>query len=160
MTLRVSNKLYGVLKTVYYTGYSEVTGNLCINRNQAKFEKKVFIHENFSEAKCFILLSLLQYKCFRAACTCSLQVLKMTVQFQIRLTLIRESWKKNPKRGTITERVLRKKKIQSAALRRCVCFIGHNIWIFFPENTLGNGPKTRIRVYVLELMNKRHTMMC
>ena len=25
------------------------------------------------------------------------------------LTLIRESWKKNPKRGTITERVLRKK---------------------------------------------------
>ena len=37
----------------------------------------------------------------------------------VHLTLIRESWKKNPKRGTITERVLRK-KIQSAALRRFV----------------------------------------
>ena len=51
---------------------------------------------------------------------------------------------KNPKRGTITERVLRK-KIQSAALRRFVYV--SVLWIFFPENTLGDGPKKpRIRV--------------
>ena len=44
------------------------------------------------------------------------------------LTLIRESWKKNPKRGTITERVLRE-KIQSAVLRRFVYV--SVLWIFF-----------------------------
>ena len=54
------------------------------------------------------------------------------------LTLILESWKKNPKRGTITEGVLRK-KIQSAALRRFVYV--SVLWIFFPDNTLGHGPK-------------------
>ena len=36
-----------------------------------------------------------------------------------RLTLIRESWKENPKCGTITERVLRE-KIQSTALNQFV----------------------------------------
>ena len=46
------------------------------------------------------------------------------------LTLIRESWKKNPKLGTITERVLRE-KIQSAALNRFVYV--SVLWIFFQK---------------------------
>ena len=45
---------------------------------------------------------------------------------------------KNPKRGTVTESVLRK-KIQSAALNQFVYV--SVLWIFFPENTLGHGPK-------------------
>ena len=60
------------------------------------------------------------------------------------LTLIREYWKKNPKRGTITDRVLRK-EIQSAALNRFVYV--SVLWIFFSEMTLGDGPKNpRVRV--------------
>ena len=45
---------------------------------------------------------------------------------------------KNPKRGTVTESVLRK-KIQSAALNQFVYV--SVLWIFFPEITLGDGPK-------------------
>ena len=59
------------------------------------------------------------------------------------LTLIRESWK-NPKRGTITERVLRE-KIQSSALRHLYMFLCFGI--FFLEMTLGDGSKNpRMRV--------------
>ena len=47
------------------------------------------------------------------------------------LTLIRESWEKNPKRGTVTERVLRK-KIQSAALHHFVYF--PILWIVLSGN--------------------------
>ena len=54
------------------------------------------------------------------------------------LTLIRESWKINPKRGTVTERVLRK-KIQRAALHHFVYV--PMFWNFFPESALGDGPK-------------------
>ena len=46
------------------------------------------------------------------------------------LTLIRESWKKNPKRGTVTERVFRK-KIHSAALHHLYMFLCFG---FFPGN--------------------------
>ena len=52
------------------------------------------------------------------------------------LTLIRESWK-NPKRGTITERVLRE-KIQSSALRHLYMLLCFG---FFPKIALGDGPK-------------------
>ena len=37
------------------------------------------------------------------------------------LTLIRESWKKDPKRGTITERVLRKKNPERSIASFCIC---------------------------------------
>ena len=48
-----------------------------------------------------------------------------------RLTLIRESWKKNPKRGTITERVLWKKNPERSIEKICICFCALD---FFPEN--------------------------
>ena len=38
------------------------------------------------------------------------------------LTLIRESWKKNPKRGTITERLLRRKNPERSIKKICICF--------------------------------------
>ena len=38
------------------------------------------------------------------------------------LTLIRESWKKNPKRGTVTESVLRKKNPERSMKKICICF--------------------------------------
>ena len=54
------------------------------------------------------------------------------------LTLIRESWKKNPKRGTITERVSWKKNPE----RSVASFVNVSVlWIFFPEIALGHGPK-------------------
>ena len=40
---------------------------------------------------------------------------------QLYLTLIRESWKKNPKRGTITERLLRKKNPERSIEKICIC---------------------------------------
>ena len=69
------------------------------------------------------------------------------------LTLIRESWKKLPKLGTITERVSRK-KIQSAALNR---FVYVSVLWIFSEMTLGDGPKkARIRVKRLILLTCVH----
>ena len=54
------------------------------------------------------------------------------------LTLIREFWKKNPKRGTITERVSRKKNPE----RSVASFVYVPLlWIFFPKIALGHGPK-------------------
>ena len=55
--------------------------------------------------------------------------------------------KKNPKRGTITERVSRKKNPE----RSVASFVYVSVlWIFFPEIALGDGPKNlRIRVKVL-----------
>ena len=44
---------------------------------------------------------------------------------------------KNPKGGTITERVFRK-KIQSTGTYTNWC--NATLWIFFPQNTLGHGP--------------------
>ena len=44
---------------------------------------------------------------------------------------------KNPKRGTVSKRVLRKK---SRAQRRAICICSHAL-DFFPESALGNGPK-------------------
>ena len=38
------------------------------------------------------------------------------------LTLIRESWKKNPKRGTVTERVFGKKNPERSIEKICICF--------------------------------------
>ena len=55
------------------------------------------------------------------------------------LTLILESWEKNPKRGAITEHVLRK-KIQSATLRRFVCFCAMDFFSV-PKNGI-YGPST------------------
>ena len=54
------------------------------------------------------------------------------------LTLILESWEKNPKRGAITEHVLRK-KIQSATLRRFVYV--SVLWIFFQKTRSATVPK-------------------
>ena len=54
------------------------------------------------------------------------------------LTLIRKSWKKNPKRETITERVLRKKNPERSIESICICFCAVD---FFPEITLRDGPK-------------------
>ena len=56
----------------------------------------------------------------------------------VRLTLIRESWKKNPKRGTITERLLRKKNPERSIEKICICFCAVD---FFPKMTLGHGPE-------------------
>ena len=54
------------------------------------------------------------------------------------LTLIRESWKKNPKRGTVTERVLRKKIPERSIESFVYVSMLRN---FFPEIALGHGPK-------------------
>ena len=53
------------------------------------------------------------------------------------LTLIGDSRKQNPKRGTVTERVFRE-KVQSAALNQFVCFYAID---FISEITLGGGLK-------------------
>ena len=63
------------------------------------------------------------------------------VKNRVRLTLIRESWKKNPKRGTITERPLRKKNPERSIEELYICFCALD---FFPEMTLGHGPKNGI----------------
>ena len=65
---------------------------------------------------------------------------KLMTAKQFDLTLIRESQKKNPKRGTVTERVLRK-KIQSAALCYLYMFLCFG---FFSEIALGDGSKNGI----------------
>ena len=54
-----------------------------------------------------------------------------------RLTLIREFWKKSKVRDH--HRACFAEKIQSAAMDQFVCV--SVLWIFFPENTLGHGPK-------------------
>ena len=60
------------------------------------------------------------------------------------LTLIRECWKKNPKPGTITERVLRGKNPEYIVASFVYVSV---LWIFCPENTLGDGPKKCILLY-------------
>ena len=52
----------------------------------------------------------------------------MSHQIVVALTLILESWKKNPKRGTITERVLRKKNPERSIKKICICFCAVDIF--------------------------------
>ena len=59
----------------------------------------------------------------------------------VKLTVVRESWEKNPKRGIIAERVFRG-KIESVALHHFVYV--PMFWNFFPQSALGDGPKNGI----------------
>ena len=63
--------------------------------------------------------------------------------FQSDLTLIRESWKKNPKRGTITERLLRKKNPEGSIEKICICFCAVD---FFSKNDA--RPRSQKMAYI------------
>ena len=59
------------------------------------------------------------------------------IQGKNTLTLIGESWGKNPKRGSVTERVFRKKKSRT---QQCIDLYIILCYGFFTEIAFGDGP--------------------